>query len=95
MIETVRRIWEGTRFGVLAVSLTLLIGGCAGGSSSFASADNLYDYYDGNGDNTLTRDEWDQDYRNMDSNGDGVVTRDEFNAAAGGFGGGFGGGGRR
>ena len=81
----------------LVLALALVTSGCASGTS------NLFDSLDGNHDNTLSRDEWNQGFDRIDTSGDGVITRPELNAAAGdtaagaaaggGGGGGMGGGG--
>jgi len=65
--------------------LAMLTGGCASGSSSGISAEELYNEYDSSNNNTISQDEWDQEYEKVDTNGDGVVTHDEFNAAVDGF----------
>jgi hypothetical protein len=92
MIEIARRLPAVAWPCMLALGLALLTSACAGGTSSFASSDDLFDYYDGDGDGAITQTEWNQNHQNLDADGDGAVSRGEFNAAVGG---GFGGGGRR
>jgi hypothetical protein len=96
MITNVRKLVQGLpyacRLGALVLGLALLAAGCASGSSSGAASttsngmtsQELYNQYDTNNDNQITKDEWDAAYGSMDANGDGVVTEDEFHAAMGG-----------
>jgi EF hand len=96
MIINLRRFADGlagaARPGALVFGLALLAAGCASGSSSNTTSTSssgmtsqeLYNEYDTNNDNQITKDEWDAAYRSMDANGDGVVTEDEFHAAMGG-----------
>jgi hypothetical protein len=99
MITSLRKLAEGLagapRQGALALGLALLTAGCASGSSnqpttnmtpnaSGMTPQELYNQYDTNNDNQITKDEWDAAYRSMDANGDGVVSQGEFAAAMGG-----------
>jgi len=92
VMKAMRRLPVVPAAGVLILGLALLTGGCAHRSSSSTSSSStsgmtsqeLYNEYDQNNDNQITKQEWDQAYTSMDANGDGVVSHDEFNAARGG-----------
>jgi hypothetical protein len=96
MMSNVRNLvqcFAGTsRPGTLVLGLALLAAGCASGSSSNTASttssgmtsQELYNQYDTNNDNQITKDEWDAAYRSMDANGDGVVTQEELNGAMAG-----------
>jgi hypothetical protein len=86
MINDLRKLARGLagvpRRGALLLGLALLTAGCASGSSSTTSSDmtpqELYNKYDTNNDNQITKDEWDGAFRSMDTNGDGLVTPGEW-----------------
>jgi EF hand len=96
MTINLRRLAHGLarapRQAALVLGLALLAAGCASGSSSHTASttssgmtsQELYNQYDTNNDNQITKDEWDAAYRSMDANGDGVVAQDEFNGAMAG-----------
>jgi hypothetical protein len=85
--KLVQSLQGASRPGALVLGLALLSAGCASGSSSHTASTTssgitsqaLYNEYDPNNDNQITKDEWDAAYRSMDANGDGVVTQEEFN----------------
>jgi hypothetical protein len=90
--KLVQSFQNASRPGALVLGLALLTVGCANGPSSHTASttssgmttQELYNEYDPNNDNQITKDEWDAAYRSMDANGDGVVTQEEFNGAMAG-----------
>jgi hypothetical protein len=86
MGEIVTRRWAMPWFGAPVLGLALITSGCAGDTSMSAGpddqfdADDLFDSYDSDGDDMLSRPEWDQIHINFDTDGGGAVSRDEFNA---------------
>jgi hypothetical protein len=90
--EPVQGFPDACRPSALVLGLALLVAGCASGSSSNTASttsggmtsQELYNEYDTNNDNQITKDDWDAASRSMDANGDGVVTEDEFHTAMGG-----------
>jgi hypothetical protein len=96
MITKLAKLGQGlrgtSRPGALVLGLALLAAGCASGSSDHSASttsagmtsQELYNEYDTDNNNQVTKDEWDGAYRAMDTNGDGVVTAEEFNAAVAG-----------
>jgi EF hand domain-containing protein len=86
MINDLRKLAPGLagvpRRGALLLGLALLTAGCASGTASTTSSgmtpQELYNKYDTNNDNQISKDEWDRAFRSMDTNGDGFVTQPEF-----------------
>jgi hypothetical protein len=74
--KLVQRLPNACPWGVLVLGLALLTAGCASGSSNQSNTNmtpnasgmtpqELYNQYDTNNDNQITKDEWDAAYRSM------------------------------
>ena len=82
---------------VAAAGLGLLVlAGCAGPGGNPDTADSAQcdhgflcgSYVDGDGDGSVSQDEWERSFREADADGDGQLSQGEFQAAGGNWGGG-------